>query len=159
MSCIERCPHFRVNWDTASVLNTEMSFFQGCTLRGVPLYILEGLDEACKRSTTGQEISGFSVTAAVHAATTTSSKSEAQDKGKVGGAEKESQGSPALDHGNAVLPNLNEVSEKQASLLADLQSAESNRGTTCMCVCVCVYTYYFSLVVITTVCHVPCTLS
>ena len=45
VSCIERCPHFRGEfllrkhtWDKAKRLNTEVSLFQGCPLRGVPLY-------------------------------------------------------------------------------------------------------------------------
>ena len=33
VSCIERCPHF----GGESALNTEVSLFQGCSLKGVPL--------------------------------------------------------------------------------------------------------------------------
>ena len=45
VSLIQRCPHFRGMfmlrkhiWVQQSVLNTEVSF-QGCPLRGVPLYL------------------------------------------------------------------------------------------------------------------------
>ena len=46
LSCIESCPHFcgkfvlrKQIWDIAqSVLNTEVSIFQGRPLRGIPLY-------------------------------------------------------------------------------------------------------------------------
>ena len=42
MSCIERCPYFRgkissIFGTQQNVLNTEVSLFQGCPLRGVPL--------------------------------------------------------------------------------------------------------------------------
>ena len=96
---------------------------------------------ACKRSRIqpGPANTDFSVTAAVlaQATTSTSSKPETQEchnEVQIGGAEKQSQGPPPLDHGKAGLPNLNQVSEKQASLLTDLQSAERNRGTACVCV-------------------------
>ena len=40
--CIERCPHFILGtWQ--SVLNTEVSLFHGCPLRGVPLYTTHSL--------------------------------------------------------------------------------------------------------------------
>ena len=44
VSCIERCPRFRgklyeksISGTYQSVLNTEVSLFHGCPLRGVPL--------------------------------------------------------------------------------------------------------------------------
>ena len=43
VSCIEKCPHFRGKfihiWDTAKY-STEVSLFQGCPSRGVPLYLM-----------------------------------------------------------------------------------------------------------------------
>ena len=36
--CIERCPFRKAYLGYSSVLNTEVSLFQGCPLGGVPLY-------------------------------------------------------------------------------------------------------------------------
>ena len=73
LSCIERCPHFRGKFTLRkyyfgtqqSVLISGVSLFQGCPLRGVPLYVMRKYKPVsfpvsilrCIRVETGNQIS------------------------------------------------------------------------------------------------------